>query len=79
MKKLIDFLGGCCVTLFFLVTYQIMRGINFYKDCKERIRGAEPSGEIHKPWRSLPSQPSQASRATVETVPQESRRKAIYK
>jgi hypothetical protein len=25
-------LGGCCVTLFFLVTYQIMRGINFFKD-----------------------------------------------
>jgi hypothetical protein len=32
MRKLIDFLGGCCVTLFFLVTYQIMRGINFFKD-----------------------------------------------
>ncbi len=79
MKKLIDFLGGCCVTLFFLVTYQIMRGINFYKDCKERIRGTEPSEEIPKPWRSLPPQPSQARRATVETVPQESRRKAIYK
>jgi len=76
---LIDFLGGCCVTLFFLVTYQLMRGINFYKDCKERIRGDELSGEIYKPWRSLPPQPSEASRAPVETVPQESRRKAIYK
>ncbi len=32
MKKWIDFLGGCCVTLFFLVTYLIMWGINFYKD-----------------------------------------------
>jgi len=32
MKKIVDFLGGCCVTLFFLVTYQIMRGINYYKD-----------------------------------------------
>ena len=30
--RIIDFLGGCCVTLFFLVTYQIMRGINYYKD-----------------------------------------------
>jgi hypothetical protein len=34
MKKVIDFLGGCCVTLFFLVTYKIMWGINFYKDLK---------------------------------------------
>ena len=32
MRKVIDFLGGCCVTLFFLVTYRIMWGINFYKD-----------------------------------------------
>ena len=34
MKKIIIFLGGCCVTLFFLVTYQIMRGINAYKGYK---------------------------------------------
>ncbi len=79
MKKLIDFLGGCCVTLFFLVTYQIMRGINFYKDCREGIRRAEPSDEIRGPWRSLPPQPSQASRAPVETLPRESCRKATYK
>ncbi len=44
MKRLIDFLGGCCVTLFFLVTYQIMRGINFYKDWRERIGGNRTVG-----------------------------------
>ena len=43
MKKVIDFLGGCCVTLFFLVTYQIMRGINFFKDHKAGIQGFERS------------------------------------
>ena len=43
MKKLIDFLGGCCVTLFFLVTYQIMRGINLFKDHKAGIHGFERS------------------------------------
>jgi hypothetical protein len=43
MKKVIDFLGGCCVTLFFLVTYQMMRGINFFKDSKDRIQGFEES------------------------------------
>jgi hypothetical protein len=32
MKRMIEFLGGCCVTLFFLVTYLIMRSINFFKD-----------------------------------------------
>jgi len=32
MRRMIDFLGGCCVTLFFLVTYLIMRTINFFKD-----------------------------------------------
>jgi hypothetical protein len=31
MRRLIDFLGGCCVTLFFLVTYLIIRSINFFK------------------------------------------------
>jgi hypothetical protein len=31
MRRLIDFLGGCCVTLFFLVTYLIIGGINFFK------------------------------------------------
>jgi hypothetical protein len=41
MKKLIDFLGGCCVTLFFLVTYQIMHGINFFKDYKAKVQGFE--------------------------------------
>jgi len=32
MKRMILFLGGCCVTLFFLVTYLIMHSINFFKD-----------------------------------------------
>jgi len=43
MKKFINFLGGCCVTLFFLVTYQIMHGINFFKDHKGRIQGFKGS------------------------------------
>jgi hypothetical protein len=43
MKKVIDFLGGCCVTLFFLVTYQIMHGINFFKERKERVHGSKDS------------------------------------
>ncbi len=48
MRKVIDFLGGCCVTLFFLVTYKIMWGINFYKDHKEaRIRA-----RVRKTFRS---------------------------
>lgn len=79
MKKLIDFLGGCCVTLFFLVTYQIMRGINFFKDSKERIRGAERSGEIRKAWRSLPTQPPQTRRSAVKALSQEPCRKVIFK
>ena len=32
MRRMIDFLGGCCVTLFFLVAYMIMRAINFFKE-----------------------------------------------
>ncbi len=40
MRRLIDFLGGCCVTLFFLVTYQIMRGINFFKTLTKAHRRA---------------------------------------
>ena len=32
MKRMIDVLGGCCVTLFFLVTYLIMHTINLFKD-----------------------------------------------
>ncbi len=43
MRKLIDFLGGCCVTLFFLVTYLIMGGINFYKDHVQDKKGFEGS------------------------------------
>ena len=39
MKKIIAFLGGCCVALFFLVTYQIIRGIN---TCKGYKSPAEP-------------------------------------
>gem|GEM_PF-2834066 len=34
MRKIIGFLGGCCVTLFFVVTYMIMRGINYFKERK---------------------------------------------
>jgi len=79
MKKLIDFLGGCCVTLFFLVTYQLMRGINFYKDCKEKIRGAEGSIENRKAWRSLPTQPLQTGRSTAKPLSQGPCRKATFK
>jgi hypothetical protein len=77
MKKLIDFLGGCCVTLFFLVTYQIMRGINSYKDCRERIRGMDLAGKSRRPYQPLPAQPPPTPPPTVKTLSQDPCRKGI--
>ena len=56
MRRWIEFLGGCCVTLFFLVTYQIIRGINFFKTrtkahhkAQRERRAAIPGGRELRP------------------------------
>jgi hypothetical protein len=49
MKKTYDYFIGGCITLFFLVTYGIMAGINFVKDRKEnRKQASQPAVRVIK-------------------------------